>query len=278
MPNRTRRHVWSLCGAVVAGAALLVIGPPTRADPLDTGGGPRVVDEGHLLTGPQRAALQRSLRMKTAESGSPLSLLLVARLAPHQAIDELARRTFSDDALDAPGPPRVLLVVAAHDRRAAIETGQGAAGIVPEIDARRIVARLEAGLAHHHLVGALDEAVAALAVSARATAERRRPSPPDPLEAPAPASQVAPLDAPELAPAPKPVEAKPGTAPAPSTPDKSGRSLMPAGYALAGIVVLGLAIRRRRRLAEDRVAQNQSPGPERKGDRGVKSIGDRPMS
>ena len=263
---------------MVVGAALLVLGPSTRAAPLDTGVAPRVVDEGHLLTGPQRAALLRLLRTKTAESGSPLSLLLVARLAPHQAIDELARRTFSDDALDAPGPPQVLLVVAAHDHRAAIETGQGPAGIVPEIDARRIVARLEAGLAHHRLVGALDEAVAAMAVSARATAERRRPSPPDPLEAPAPASQVAPLDATEPPPAANAVEAKPEAAPAPPTPGRSGRSLMPAGYAVAGIVVLGLALRRRRRLAEDRVAQTQSPGPERKGDRGVKSIGDRPMS
>ena len=267
MPNRARRHVWSHRGALVAGATLLVIGAARGAAPDAAKSSPVLADPGGLLTTQQRAALVRSLRAKAVESGSPLSILLVPRLAHHETIAELAGRTFSADGLDAPGPPRVLLAVSAHDRQAAIETGQGVAGIVPEIDAQRIVARLQSDLARQHLVAGLDQAVAAIAASARATAERRRPAPPEP------ASPDVTVPAPDR----KAVAPKPDAPPAPGT-TATGHSLMPAAYAVAAIVVLGLALRRRRRNGEERVGQIQRPAPKPKQGRDVKSIGDRPMS
>lgn len=294
MPIRTRRHVWSLAGTVLAGVTLLAVAPHARAaSPADSAGPAWALsDDGHLLTGRQRAALGRSLRDKAVECGSPLSILLVPRLPRREALDDLARRTFISERLDAPGPPRVLLVVAVHERQAAIETGQGPAGIVPEIDARRITDRLESALAHRGLGGvALDDAVAAIAASARATAERRRPSPAEPLppEARPSSAQVDPAgvieqgaDASEGRTSLEGSPAKAsGTAQKPATSGATSgdRSLMPAAYVLAAFIVVGLALRRRRRLAEDRVTPPRRPEPPgAKRDRDVKSVGERPRS
>ena len=251
--------------------------------PVDGAGSRAAVsDDGHLLTGRQRATLEQLVRAKSVECGSPLSVRLLRRLPPHQAIGELARQAFVSDGLDAPGPPRVLLAVAWHEHQAAIETGQGPAGIVPEIDARRITDRLDGALIQRGLGAALEEAVAAIAASARATAERRRPSPPEPPEAVAP-----PLPSSPAGPGPAGRETRPNPDHAPGvpsdTPPKPGTSregsLMPAAYLLAAFIVLGLALRRRRRLAEDRATGPQGPArPGGKPDRDVKSVGERRMS
>jgi len=262
---------------VAATATLLALG--TGVGATQAGAGPRegVADEGRLLTSSQRAALERSLRAQATTSGSPLTILLVPRLAHHDSIAALARRTFADDGLDAPGPPRVLLVVAAHERQAAIETGQGPAGIVPEVDSRRIVARLESALTHRRLAPLLDQAVTAIGDSARATAERRRPLPPEPAERAAP---VAPVGVTGAAPGANGTGTGPDGSPVPpAQPGKAGgRSLTTTAGLVSAAVVIGLALRRGRRLAEERAAQPPPRPPERKGPRAAKSVGDRPMS
>ena len=278
MSNRARRHLSSLAGAVVAVATLLELGTGARALPPDAASAETVTDEGKLLTPPQRVALERSLRAQAATSGSPLAILLVRHLARHDSIASLARRTFAGRGLDAAGPPRVLLVVAVDERRAAIETGQGPAGIVPEVDGRRIVADLESGLARRRLAPALGDAAAAIAASARATAERRRPLPPDPLEPRPPASPVAPVDLTSSAPPATGTRPDGAPGPAPQPGEAGGRSLVPTAALVSAGVVLGLALRRRRRLAEERAAQPPPRPPEPKGRGTVKSVGDRPMS
>ena len=282
-----RAQVWSRSATAAAAAvALLAVVSSARAGapPDQPAPGALLTDEAHLLTGNQRAALERQLRDRALESGSALSILVVPHLEHHEAIEDLARRTFNaaPPRADQPGQARVLLVVSTREHRAAIETGQGPAGIVPEIDARGILQRLDGALAHHPLSAALEEAVTAIAASARATAERRRPLPPDPLEARPPAPQIAPA-ADEVEPGPDEAAREvPGSAAAPAsapTPKGGRRSLMPGAYVLAAVVIIGLAIRRRRRLAEDRVTPPPQPvAPRAKLDRDVKSVGDRPMS
>jgi len=302
LPNRPRRHAWSHRGAIAARPAIstilavlatLAVASFARAAAPEDPSAPGAVltDDAHLLTSPERAALQRLLRAKTIESGSALSILLVPRLAHRQTIEDLARRAFgaaTPEHPDASAPARVLLVVSTRDRRAAIETGQGPAGIVPEIDARAIIQRLQrldGAMAHRRLDAALEDAVAAIAASARATAERRRPLPPDPQDAPPSAAPVAAGHRTEPAPDDTGPEQSPddgqrpgaGSAPKPGPPAR--RSLMPVAYALAGLVVIGLAIRRRRRLKEAPVTPpRRVPVLPAKIDRKVKSIGDRPRS
>ena len=273
MSNRTRRPLSSL---VAAAATLLAVGARAHANPPDPGSHDPIIDEGRLLTPAQRTALARAVRAQGTASGSTLWILLVPHLAHHDSIAALAQRTFAGDGLDAPGPPRVLLVVAAGERRAAIETGQGAAGIVPEVDSRRIVARLESGLARHRLAASLDEAVAAIAASARATTERRRPLPPDPAE-PGPAA-IPPDGVTASAAAAKGAGSKPDGNPAPQPGEAGGRSLVPTAALVSAAVVIGLALRRRRRFAEERAARTPPRPPERKGGGTVKSVGDRKMS
>ena len=124
---------------------------------------------------------------------------------------------------------------------AVLETGKGEAGIVPEIDARRITADLVRALGRHAsaatLAPALAEAAERIADSALATRERRRPLP-DPRAS----------ESDETA-APSPRGDRP-TAPkaggtAPAAPPH--RSVMPGAYALAILVVVGLALRQRQR-------------------------------
>jgi len=248
-----------------------------------------LADPSHLLTARQRMALERLLRAKTIESGSVLSILLVPHLTRHETIEELAQRAFAADSAARAEPTapaeraRVLLVVSTRERRAAIETGQGPAGIVPEIDARSIIQRLAGALAHHELDNVLEEAVGAIAASARATAERRRPLPPEPVEVRPAALPVPPADQAEPGPDEGEPRPQPDGAPPPAAPSaqKPGgrRSLMPGAYVLAAFVVIGLAIRRRRRVTEDRVTPPPGPaGPRPKQDRDLKSIGDRPRS
>lgn|GEM_PF-5755605 len=285
MPNRARRHVWSRRGALAGAGAILALAAssPAAAPPDDAGSGSPLTDQARLLTGRERAALESLLRVKATESGALLTALVVPHLPQHQTVEELAAQAFtaSDPRPGTAAHPRVLLVVSLKERRAAIETGQGPAGIVPEIDAGAIVQRLSAALAHQRLSAALADAIAAVATSARATAERRRPLPPEPqdVRAPAPAAVPAPLGEPgaeETATTPEEPRV-PATDPQPGRPRR--RSVMPAAYVLAGLVLIGLAIRRRRRLPDDRV----TPPPGRptlptKLDRDVKSIGDRSRS
>jgi hypothetical protein len=147
------------------------------------------------------------------------------------------------------------LLVAPRAGRAALETGKGEAGIVPEIDARRITADLVRTLGRHTstttLANALGEAADRIAESVLATRERRRPLP-DPH-----ASEG------DEAPAPSPNRDRPisvrGGATAPAAPPH--RSLMPGAYALAILVVVGLALRQRRRSDSD---HQRTEGPRRR--------------
>jgi len=290
LPNRARGHVWSRRGAFAGAVAIVVVAitvsSRAAATPDDAGPGSLLTDQAHLLTGQERTALERLLRAKVVESGALLAVLVVPHLPQHQTVEDLAARTFvTSFAASAPrpetgSPPRVLLVVSMKERRAAIETGQGPAGIVPEIDAGAIIRRLDAAVAHQRPGAALGDAIAAIAASARATAERRRPLPPEPEEARPPAAAVpAPVKDPAAEEtATEPEEPRPPAVdPRPGRP--RGRSVMPAAYVLAGLIVLGLAIRRRRRQSDERV----TPPPGRpklpaKLDRDVKSIGDRSRS
>jgi len=242
---------------VVGVASALLARPALGAGPVTAAaqGAPSLAgtiwDESGVLRANERSGLARRLQAEAAKTGAAVSIVLVPRLPRHEAIGELARRTFSERHLDAPGPPQVLLAVAKHERRAALETGLGPAGIVPEIDARQITRHLAADLESGPVRHALEEAIVGIANSVQATQDRRRPAPADPLDDAPPAS------------APQPAAARPRQAagdvtlprpsndpsaenqPAPQPPH--GRSLLPTAAMLSALVVLGLALRRRRR-------------------------------
>src|SRR5437868_2390626 len=100
-------------------------------------------------------------------------------------LEEAARLRFTEAGFDAGfnagTGDAVLLLVAPRAGRAVLETGKGEAGIVPEIDARRITADVVRALGRHAsaatLAPALAEAAERIADSALATRERRRPLP-----------------------------------------------------------------------------------------------------
>jgi MYXO-CTERM domain-containing protein len=223
--------------------------------------GGKIWDESGVLRATERSGLARRLRAEAAKTGADVSIVLVQRLPKHEAIGELARRTFLERHLDASGPPQVLLVVAKHERRAALETGLGPAGIVPEIDARQITRHLAAALESGPVRQALEEAVVAIANSVQATQDRRRPAPADPLDAPpAEPAPTRPRQTAGDVMLPQPSdEASAEDKPAPPPPH--GRSLLPTAAMLSALVVLGLALRRRRRATlEHQAAKPGRPG------------------
>jgi hypothetical protein len=231
-------------------------------------------DESHALSGrQQRFDIERRLAAASRRLGSPVFVLVVHRLH-HETAAAIGARIFGERVLnDSDGSDPVLLVISIADHAAAIETGKGNAGIVPEIDARRITRSLSSDLSHGTLIQALRDAIAAIVDSAEATADRRRPLPPD---------EESPAERP-LEPSARPVDAglaedggvekvsarSPGETGTPEPEDKPhARSRVPLAAIIAGLLLLALAIRRRRKLAatrEDRrVPPPRPPGPRRK--------------
>ena len=223
--------------------------PPPGAPPAGS-----LQDETGLLGhGPSTAALRDRVARASARAGLPIAIAIVrGTTSSHDdsgRLEEAARVRFTEAGFDAGfragTGDAVLLLVAPRAGRAVLETGKGEAGIVPEIDARRITADLVRALGRHAsaatLAPALAEAAERIADSALATRERRRPLP-DPRAS----------ESDEIA-APSPRGDRP-TAPkaggtAPAAPPH--RSVMPGAYALAILVVVGLALRQRRRSVSD---------------------------
>jgi len=225
-------------------------GGPDQPDPPPLGS---LRDDSRILgDGPSTAALRDRVSRAAVRAGMPIAVAIVAggppssRSAEPVSLEETARLRFAAQGLsDGSTGDAVLLVVAPRAGHAALETGKGEAGIVPEIDARRITADLTRALRRHasaaSLARALAEAVDRIADSALATRERRRPladsraSERDELRAPSPARD-------------RPSAATAGEKRADAPPR---RSLMPGAYALAILVILGLALRHRRRFGSE---------------------------
>jgi len=237
-------------------AALALARPGSAAGPVSSD--PRPLgslrdDSGLLNRGPAAETLRARVAGAAMRAGLPIAIVLVgatdsAREIAPASLEDAARAHFAEQGLSEGTNDAVLLLVAPRAGQAVIETGKGEAGIVPEIDARRITAALTRTLGHHAsttTVGrALAEAADRIADSVLATRDRRRP-----LAEPAGAAvavAVAVDDEQVLAPSPA---RDPDTRTAGGEPSATSRhrSLMPGAYALAIFVVLGLALRQRRR-------------------------------
>jgi hypothetical protein len=229
----------------------------------------RVWDEGRQLPPPARARLERHLAAAERTSGVPIYLLVTDRVYGHSA-PEVAATAFAAHGLGRePARNAVLLAVAVRSGDAAIETGKGNAGIVPEVDARRIAGQLKRQLPSAHPERAIEQAITAVEASARATAARRTPLPPDPLagatddEPPPSAGDDAdrrgrgevvrdagrPADGPNA----ERADASVVNGVLPGVPASNGRrSRLPLAIAVAVVVMLGLALRRRKQLTSSR--------------------------
>lgn len=239
------------------------VGRAPSPDPLPPGAG-HLWDAGGRLSPRARGELERHLATAARRLGSPVHLFITDRLH-HESAAQVAERLFVERALDgseASNP--VLLVVAVSDGAAAIATGKGNAGIIPEIDAARITRDLTAHKLALELQRPLTRAIDAIADAGEATAARRRPlsaqdddlPPADPVPATQPTSdQPTPTPGGVTAGKPPPPDDRlPDTEPAARMPaDQPGKgSRLPIAAGVAGLVLLGLALRRRRKLAADR--------------------------
>ena len=272
--DRQPRGVVAL--GVVAGVALGLLPPGVARAAEDT----RIWDSGHRLSLQARAELQRHLTAAERKGGVPI-FLLITEGRHGEPVAEAAATAFAAQGLGRdPARNAVLLAVAVRSGEAAVETGKGSAGIVPELDGRRIAKQLGARLSSQHPEAAIAPAIAALAASARATATRRTPLPRDPLDEPtddrpppapgdgagtgvsdagAPASDASPAEEGQDA---GPAELGafsdggadgglvPGALPGAAT--GGGRSRLPVAVAIAALVVVALGLRRRKQLASSR--------------------------
>jgi uncharacterized membrane protein YgcG len=214
---------------------------------------------GHLdsLSHRNQARLREELERATRALGSPVAIELVPHLPGSRAgQDRVARDAFDAHGFDIGRSDPVLLVVSLDDRRAAIETGKGAAGIVPEIDARAITTELARNLSPANLPEHLWRALDAIVASARATRERRQPLVQDDEPARAPVSGTA-TDGEAVAPA----GALPGEEP--PAPAARTRSRLPIAAAVGVLVLLALALQRRRHFAATRAAAEEQAARER---------------
>lgn len=227
---------------------------------------PRVWDARHRLPSAARDDLERQLTAAERTAGVPLFLVVTDRVQG-EPIAAWAARTFAERALgDDPGRNAVLLAVALDGGAAAVETGKGNAGIVPEIDARRIVKELSARLSARNPERAIATAVSQLAASSRATAARRTPLPvptrEERDEAPVAEAREAgsSLDAAVADGAVASgagVSSKAGDGGVASSEEdpaarRRGRSRLPMAIGLGVLVLVGLALRRRRQVAASR--------------------------
>jgi len=235
-------------------AALALARPGSAAGPVSSD--PRPLgslrdDSGLLNRGPAAETLRARVAGAAMRAGLPIAIVLVgatdsAREMAPASLEDAARAHFAEQGLSEGTNDAVLLLVAPRAGQAVIETGKGEAGIVPEIDARRITAALTRTLGHHAsttTVGrALAEAADRIADSVLATRDRRRP-----LAEPAGAAVAVAVDDEQvLAPSPARDHDTRTAGGEPSATSRH-RSLMPGAYALAIFVVLGLALRQRRR-------------------------------
>jgi len=235
-------------------AALALARPGSAAGPVSSD--PRPLgslrdDSGLLNRGHAAETLRARVAGAAMRAGLPIAIVLVgatdsAREIAPASLEDAARAHFAEQGLSEGTNDAVLLLVAPRAGQAVIETGKGEAGIVPEIDARRITAALTRTLGHHAsttTVGrALAEAADRIADSVLATRDRRRP-----LAEPAGAAVAVAVDDEQvLAPSPARDHDTRTAGGEPSATSRH-RSLMPGAYALAIFVVLGLALRQRRR-------------------------------
>ena len=230
----------------------------------------RLWDEAHLLSPRERSDLERRLQKARTRLGSPVFVLITDRLR-HETAAEMAERVFAERIMEhGSGGPQsnpVLLVVAVHNHAAAIATGKGNAGIVPEMDAARISRNLVSPNPHRTFKEKLARAVDAIVESAEATAARRRPlSGQDEDLPPAdaqPGGAAAPLPSAEAPPTSDHATPKPQTdGGSPTTgldraardrvPKGIGPSRVPLAVGVSVLLVLGLALRRRRQIAATR--------------------------
>jgi uncharacterized membrane protein YgcG len=200
--------------------------------------------------------LRQELERTARALGSPVAIELVAHLPVGRAgQDRVARDAFDAHGFDISRSDPVLLIVSLRDRRAAIETGKGAAGIVPEIDARAITSELGRNLSPANLPEHLWRALDAIVASGRATRERRQPLVPD--DEPArPVDSGTATDGEAAAPTDAAGEA-------PGAPPGRTRSRLPIAAAVGVLVLLALALQRRRHFAASRAAAEEEAARER---------------
>lgn len=229
-------------------------------------------DESARLSAEHRRDIERRLTAASRRLGSPVYVWVVDKLR-HETAAAFATRTFAAHAFGSPPQSNpVLLVYSVRDQAAAIETGKGSAGIVPEIDARQITKRListePAALSNPRaLAKSLVLAIDAVVASAEATAARRQPLSADD-ETTAPAS---PLPSSSGLPAATETGFPSGTEPpdagmgpgaaTPTTETKRGRSRLPIAAAIGALVLLVLALRRRRMAITEAKDRPRTPPP-----------------
>lgn len=249
--------------------------------------GERLRDSTGRLSAGERARIERALDQASERVGSPFGVDLVPKVG-NTTLAAFARRAFDERQLDTAKSDPVLLVIALREKAAAIETGKGIAGIVPELDARPIVRALVRRLGGRELSGAIVQAIDAMTTSALATAERRRPLPPEPDEssdadADNADDQSTGADATAIDGARSPDAGAESAAAshdtdggaagstelgrandgAPAQPRR--RSRQPIAWAIAALVLLALALRQRKRLSARRRDDKAPPRPGRKG-------------
>lgn len=214
------------------------------------------------LLGPiERVALQRQLEAASQALGNPVIVLLVDRLSQAGTAAVVAAETFEGRQMADLSRDPVLLVVALHDRQAAIETGKGPFGIVPELDARGIVARLTRHLSRANLADRLSLAGRDIVASATATQLRRRPLPPDEPSGAPTAADVAASSAADSA-ARAIAEAEPELAPpAEAVPPAKPRSRKPFAIAAGVLFLLSLALYKRHQMSVTRQARAAAAPP-----------------
>lgn len=258
---------------VVSVMVAVAAGTPARA----AAGVTALWDDARVLTPRARAGIERTLAAASDRAAVPL-FVVVAERGRDGSASALAARAFEEHGLRSRLEHNpVLLAVVLRPPAAAVETGKGNAGIVPELDANRIRQRLASRLSARHPEEAISEAVMSLSASALATAVRRKPLPHDALD-PAPddsgaaAVEVRPGAPDAAAPDPEdggatsvgPDPARDAGLPADATGrgsegPPSRRSRLPLATGVGVVVLLALALRRRRQNAAGRGGEKDPP-------------------
>ncbi|MEP6654948.1 MAG: TPM domain-containing protein [Myxococcales bacterium] len=245
--------VGAVLPVLVMAAVLGASSPAVLAMPATTTAGEQHLwDHSHLLSTSDRLQLDQRLNGAERRLGSPLYLVIVAKLRNETAAQMAERTLRALVEVDARhhngiGLNPLLLLVSIEDRAAAIATGKGNAGLVPEVDAAIITSRLMAGRPRssdggidHRWTAAIAGAIDAIVTSAEATAARRRPLPADDDDTAGSSTTDV------TSPPPADVENS-------HPPSHSGSHIrMGIATALAAVVLMGLALRRRRNLVAAR--------------------------
>lgn len=221
--RRSSRTIWGARLVAVVGTALAATG----AGATDSVGVPLLVDEARILKPAERAKLEARLADAQAAIDSPVIIHIIKEVQAGGIVTE-AHRRFTERKLASLGKNPVLLLFAANQRTAALETGKGAAGIVPELEARTLLRRLEARWAQRGPLAALDRAIDDIVESAEETSERRRPLP----RSDTPAESASAAKAPPLT----------------ERPTRLQSSRLPLAVAVAVAILLALGLRRRAQL------------------------------